>query len=441
MLTLTLLWSLTAHAAAPPPPADAVAWLQQGLPIDGVRAALGCAELDDLSRLLDRAGMLRADAGPMSKAMIGSAELEGLGLDRSAPARLVTDVAGQLRVNLPFSGDDAAVEALLVKLDIAPTVVAAGAWSDPTGTIGAHLSAGRLELSGPPEGGGAAIARADLLDGLSAPGGCALLLGVPDGIGLALGDLMPREIAVAGALDGSLLQARWTTSSPPPALLQGGVTPLAIHTATPPSLVISLGFTLDDLLADPYFAERAAPMRDRLRPFLRRFDVPGGTTVAVFGGLRSSDRVLVVPLQRDSGRLVGRRRVARLVGRALDEQAQPWQAWGSRGFQVEQTEGPPVYVGTGRGRVVAGVVEARVAEVLADEGAPWVPAGVADAAEDWPLVVVVGAGVLDLWPSRVALGVRASQGHWQAGVIGPPEPVVPPIGNPTQSAPAPTPPG
>lgn len=438
---LTLLWSMAAVATAAPPPVDAVAWLQQGLPIDGVRAALGCAELADLSQLLDRAGMLRAGAGPMSKAMVGSAEIDGLGLDRAAPARLVTGVDGQLRVDLPFSGDDAAVEALLRKLDIEPTPVAAGAWSDPTGVIGARLHAGRLELSGSPEGGGAAIARSDLLDGLEAPGGCALLIGVPAGVALGLGELAPREIGVAGALDGSALQARWTTSSPPPALLQAGVAPLAIHTTTPPSLVVSLGFTLDDLLTDPAFAERAASMRERLAPFLRRFSVPGGTTVAVFGGMRSSDRVLVVPLERDSGRQVGARRVARLVGRALGEQDLPFEPWGKRGFQVAQIEGPPVYVGASRGRVVAGVAEERVAEVLADTGAAWVPAGAVGPAEAWPVVVVVGAGMLDLWPARVALGVGASQGHWQAGVIGPPEAVVPLVANPPAVAPAEPPPG
>jgi hypothetical protein len=438
---LTLYWSLAASAAAPPPPVDAVSWLQQGLPIDGVRAALGCAELNDLSALLDRAGMLRAGAGPMSKAMVGSAELEGLGLDRTAPARLVTGVDGQLRVDLPFAGDAAAAEALLRKLEIEPTPVAAGAWSDATGTIGARLNAGRLELSGSPEGGGAAIARSDLLDGLHAPDGCALLIGVPGGIGLGLGDLMPREIAVAGSLDGSALQARWTTSSPPPALLQGGVLPLDIHTTTPPSLVVSLGFTLDELLAEPAFAERAAPMKERLRPFLRRFAVPGGTTVAVFGGLRGSDRVLVVPLERDSGRLVGSRRISRLVGQALAEQDQPYQPWGAHGFQVEQAEGPPVYVGASRGRVVAGVVETRVVEVLADKGAPWVPVGAAAPAESWPLVVVVGAGMIDLWPSRVSLGIGASEGHWQAGVIGSPEVLMPVVAGPPSGTPAAPPPG
>lgn len=374
--------------------------------------ALTCASTTAMTSLVtrvaswapiaDRLGGISALTGvaPAAMAMMGVAN-EGVWS--------VALVAGEISVDIPFSGTSAQAGLLLGSMvgDRGLRATKEGWRLSSSGLEGEarldkgalllDFSVGSLRLPGGP-------ARPTLLRGLPDVDGCLVYASSSRQTGKVPVDAGVLLIPTTG--DTYQLNAH-SAVAPPASLRHGGGRVSELSTPTSPDLVVSTGVDLLDLVAElneiTSMGLTAEQLQD-LNRANRRVSVGAGATFGVYmADKRVGGRV---PLKGRLGFKLSKRKIKKGVS-ALDERV----TWGEGGRFTMHQKGDEIVGRVRRGEVLAANDPRLLDALIAGEGTPWLSEEGAGWRASYPVVVEArGMDLLKLQPGQVMrLGLGATE--------------------------------
>jgi len=365
------------------------------------------------------------------QALLRPGGVAALGMDPQGPLVLTlwqvkTDPLGEL--SLPFAGTPQAAMDMLATLGPTPEPTGPASWrmadSDGTETL-AHLADGMLVLAfdgTPPTSSALPPVDLPLVQGLSDAPGCAvymsfdrsMLPGTPAqkagaGGGVTLAAFIPFA-------RGGQAVARLRSPTPLPAVLS--VSPAAPFTGTstvPPSLVLSLGMSAEDLISDPEVRAKLHMGPGQADRVLRHLNFGAGATVASFGDPRALDIVAVLPLDASTGP-IQQRKVLRHLVTAAHKAHLDIASLDHDGFVVTSGK-TPTFVQVREGRVIFGPDHERVMDAAEQRGAAWARPEDVSWALQWPVSLWSGDGGPSTGPFSVSVraGIRGEGDIVEAG--------------------------
>ncbi|MCB9780732.1 MAG: hypothetical protein H6742_19345 [Alphaproteobacteria bacterium] len=417
-LALSSAIALSPAWAGPMPSArDELARRLQGHP-SSPEVGLSCAPSATVfslfsAALLGQAGM-DADGRVLAEAVRSADGLRAVGIDPDGSLGLSlwsVKEAPRGVLSLPFSGDGAQAVQTLAAFGLAPEVAqpGLGEWRTADGTV-VRLADGELSMAfagtPPADGPGADL---PLVQGLPDDPGCAFWARLP-------GDTLPGPqqlrpdgpLTLAGFIPfarGGTAVVRVRPQGPPPAALRKApAAPVSGSSVNPPSVVVHLGVSLDDLLGDPAVQKAFDLSPTTARRISKRLRIGAGTTVAAFGNPAQRELVGVIPIDDGASDRKHTKRVARLARKAdMDVVSK-----GDETLVLASGE-KLVFIEFQDGRAYAGSDAGRVREAASGQGTPWVSADELQWLMSWPVAAFtpadLGGGGIG---ARIHAGLRAT---------------------------------
>ncbi len=368
-----------------------------GSSADEVTAALARHPNADAALVCSPVGTLLATASklPLPPSLLQEAEphTRGLltlldpataaaaGVDRSGPLVLVSEAKSTVELRIPFTGTRAQAESLLAQLytEVTPSGELWRVTEEGKARL-AHLAEGVLQVDGI---GAEHLPRTlheagPLLAGLPTQPGCTVVL---RGVDTEKADgAVAAYVPLAGGAP-LLVRVHLAQVAAPPELARGGPVGDIARTVEAPSLVLTVGVSIDSLL-DALAKDPNLDLED-IATLHGLVAFGPGATVATFGNPQERRFAAVVPLTAPDGSTLPRRKVVRFLTRFSEGKV---KRTGGATF-AGQFEKTTVYGAVGDGRVVLGSDAALVQLVLADTGEPWLTPPMREYTAIWPITI------------------------------------------------------